>query len=150
MPCACAINVELYPNPQEICGHQSYWGGLGKAGRRAEAEEGAGESEPPETIIPTSPQANAAAAALDKKQRVFDKMLAEWQQKCEELQVEVDSAQKECRMYMTESFKIKTAYEESLEHLESVKKENKTLQGESEGRDKDPGRASLLLSASHV
>uniref|UniRef100_A0A673UGF7 Myosin-16 n=1 Tax=Suricata suricatta TaxID=37032 RepID=A0A673UGF7_SURSU len=75
-------------------------------------------------------KANAAAAALDKKQRLFDKMLAEWQQKCEELQVEVDSAQKECRMYMTESFKIKTAYEESLEHLESVKKENKTLQEE--------------------
>ncbi|XP_005875894.1 myosin-16 [Myotis lucifugus] len=75
-------------------------------------------------------KANAAAAALDKKQRVFDKMLAEWQQKCEELQVEVDSSQKECRMYMTESFKIKTAYEESLEHLESVKKENKTLQEE--------------------
>ncbi|KAF3813902.1 hypothetical protein GH733_017934 [Mirounga leonina] len=75
-------------------------------------------------------KANAAAAALDKKQRVFDKMLAEWQQKCEELQMEVDSSQKECRMYMTESFKIKTAYEESLEHLESVKKENKTLQEE--------------------
>lgn len=71
---------------------------------------------------------------MDKKQRVFDKMLAEWQQKCEELQVEVDSSQKECRMYMTESFKIKTAYEESLEHLESAKKENKTLQGESEGK----------------
>ncbi|XP_045427676.1 putative uncharacterized protein MYH16 [Pipistrellus kuhlii] len=75
-------------------------------------------------------KANAAAAVLDKKQRVFDKMLAEWQQKCEELQVEVDSSQKECRMYMTESFKIKTAYEESIEHLESVKKENKTLQEE--------------------
>uniref|UniRef100_A0A2K5P7S3 Myosin heavy chain 16 n=1 Tax=Cercocebus atys TaxID=9531 RepID=A0A2K5P7S3_CERAT len=75
-------------------------------------------------------KANAAAAALDKKQRLFDKMLAEWQQKCEELQVELDNSQKECRMYMTESFKIKTAYEESLEHLESVKKENKTLQEE--------------------
>uniref|UniRef100_G3T1M4 Uncharacterized protein n=1 Tax=Loxodonta africana TaxID=9785 RepID=G3T1M4_LOXAF len=74
-------------------------------------------------------KANAAAAALDKKQRLFDKMLAEWQQKCEELQVEVDSSQ-ECRVYMTESFKVKTAYEESLEHLESVKKENKTLQEE--------------------
>lgn len=61
-------------------------------------------------------------------------MLAEWQQKCDELQVELDGSQKECRMYMTESFKIKTAYEESLEHLESVKKENKTLQGESKGR----------------
>lgn len=77
-------------------------------------------------------------------------MLAEWQQKCEELQVEVDSSQKECRMYMTESFKIKTAYEESLEHLESVKKENKTLQGESADRDKDSGGASFLLSVSWV
>lgn len=74
-------------------------------------------------------QSNAACAALDKKQRAFDKMLAEWHQKCEELQLEVDSSQKECRMYMTENFKLKSAYEESLEHLESVKKENKTLQG---------------------
>ncbi|XP_025060351.1 myosin-16 [Alligator sinensis] len=75
-------------------------------------------------------KANAACAALDKKQRAFDKMLAEWQQKCEELQVEVDNSQKECRIYMTENFKLKTAYEEALEHLESVKKENKTLQEE--------------------
>lgn len=74
-------------------------------------------------------QANAACAALDKKQRAFDKMLAEWQQKCEELQVELDNSQKDCRMYMTENFKLKTVYEEALEHLESVKKENKTLQG---------------------
>ncbi|XP_044289202.1 myosin-16 [Varanus komodoensis] len=75
-------------------------------------------------------KSNAACAALDKKQRAFDKMLAEWQQKCEELQLEVDNSQKECRMYMTENFKLKTAYEEALEHLESVKKENKTLQEE--------------------
>lgn len=84
-------------------------------------------------------QSNAACAALDKKQRAFDKMLAEWQQKCEELQVEVDSSQKECRMYMTENFKLKTVYEESLEHLESAKKENKTLQGKSSGGCKDAG-----------
>uniref|UniRef100_A0A8C0DEB4 Myosin-16 n=1 Tax=Balaenoptera musculus TaxID=9771 RepID=A0A8C0DEB4_BALMU len=75
-------------------------------------------------------KANAAAAALDKRQRVFDKMLAEWQRKREELQAEADASQKECRVYMTESFKIKTVYEESLEHLESVRKENKTLQEE--------------------
>ncbi|TFK10558.1 inactive pancreatic lipase-related protein 1 [Platysternon megacephalum] len=75
-------------------------------------------------------KANAACAALDKKQRAFDKMLAEWQQKCEELQVELDNSQKDCRIYMTENFKLKTAYEEALEHLESVKKENKTLQEE--------------------
>ncbi|XP_029433444.1 myosin-16 isoform X2 [Rhinatrema bivittatum] len=75
-------------------------------------------------------KANAAAAALDKKQRAFDKMLSEWHQKCEELQVELESSQKECRIYMTENFKLKTAYEESLEHLEVVKKESKILQEE--------------------
>ncbi|KAM6121792.1 LOW QUALITY PROTEIN: uncharacterized protein MYH16 [Phoenicopterus ruber ruber] len=72
-------------------------------------------------------KANAAGAALDKKQRAFDKMLAEWQQKTQELQVAVDSSQKE---YTTENFELKTAYEESLEHLESMKKENKALQEE--------------------
>ncbi|XP_007904316.1 myosin-16 [Callorhinchus milii] len=75
-------------------------------------------------------KANAAAASLDKKQRVFDKMLSEWQQKCEELQVELDSSQKECRTYVTEVFKLKTAYEEALDQLEVVKKDNKNLQDE--------------------
>ena len=57
-------------------------------------------------------------------------MIAEWSQKCEELQVELDTSQKECRTYMTEIYKLKTSYEESLEHLEIVKKDNKTLTGE--------------------
>lgn len=52
--------------------------------------------------------------------------------------MEADSSQKECRVYMTESFKIKTAYEEFLQHLESVNKENKTPQGESEGGQVGP------------
>ncbi|XP_061080576.1 myosin-16-like [Conger conger] len=72
-------------------------------------------------------KSNAAAAALDKKQRTFDKMIAEWSQKCEELQVELDTSQKECRNYMTEIYKLKTSFEESLEQLEVVKKDNKTL-----------------------
>lgn len=56
-------------------------------------------------------------------------MMAEWSQKCEELQLELDSSQKECRIHMTESYKLKTAYEEAQDHLESVKKDNKTLAG---------------------
>ncbi|KAJ8364007.1 hypothetical protein SKAU_G00128380 [Synaphobranchus kaupii] len=75
-------------------------------------------------------KSNAAAAALDKKQRTFDKMISEWSQKCEELQLELDSSQKECRIHMTESYKLKTAYEEAQDHLESVKKDNKTLSEE--------------------
>ncbi|KAM6350621.1 LOW QUALITY PROTEIN: uncharacterized protein MYH16 [Alca torda] len=72
-------------------------------------------------------KANAACAALDKKQRAFDKMLAEWQQKCEELQVKCVVPR---RMYTTENFELKTVYEESLEHLESMMKENKAFQEE--------------------
>ncbi|XP_034749644.1 myosin-16-like [Etheostoma cragini] len=73
---------------------------------------------------------NAAAAALDKKQRVFDKLAAEWSQKNEELQLELDNSQKESRSYMTELYKLKTAYEESQDHIETVRKENKTLSEE--------------------
>ncbi|XP_078095930.1 myosin-16-like [Mustelus asterias] len=75
-------------------------------------------------------KANAAAAILDKKQRSFDKMMSEWQQKYEELQVELDSSQKECRCHVTEVFKLKTVYEEIIEQLEVVKKDNKNLQDE--------------------
>ncbi|XP_035852694.1 myosin-16-like [Sander lucioperca] len=75
-------------------------------------------------------RSNAAAAALDKKQRVFDKMAAEWSQKNEELQLELDNSQKESRSYMTELYKLKTAYEESQDHIETIRKENKTLSEE--------------------
>ncbi|XP_049924440.1 myosin-16-like [Epinephelus moara] len=75
-------------------------------------------------------RSNAAAAALDKKQRVFDKLAAEWTQKNEELQLELDNSQKESRSYMTELYKLKTAYEESQDQIEAVRKENKTLSEE--------------------
>merc|ERR1712048_1321013 len=42
-------------------------------------------------------RSNSAAAALDKKQRNFDKVLAEQKQHEEELQVELEQAQKEAR-----------------------------------------------------
>ncbi|XP_035510913.1 myosin-16-like [Morone saxatilis] len=72
-------------------------------------------------------RSTAAAAALDKKQRVFDKLAAEWSQKNEELQLELDNSQKESRSYMTELYKLKTVYEESQDQIETVRKENKTL-----------------------
>merc|ERR1712178_162549 len=75
-------------------------------------------------------RANSAAAALDKKQRNFDKVLAEHKQKEEELQVELEGAQKEGRSLSTELFKTKNAYEEALDGLETVKRENKNLQEE--------------------
>ncbi|XP_038551249.1 myosin-16-like [Micropterus salmoides] len=75
-------------------------------------------------------RSNAAAAALDKKQRVFDKLAAEWSQKNEELQLELDNSQKESRSYMTELYKLKTAYEESQDQIEAIRKENKILSEE--------------------
>merc|ERR1711937_623023 len=75
-------------------------------------------------------RANSAASALDKKQRNFDKILAEHKQKEEELQVELESAQKEARSLSTDLFKTKNAYEEALDGLETVKRESKNLQEE--------------------
>ncbi|XP_070704641.1 myosin-4-like [Pempheris klunzingeri] len=75
-------------------------------------------------------RSNAAAAALDKKQRNFDKVLAEWKQKYEEGQVEMESAIKEVRCLGTENFKMKNTFEECLEQLETLKRENKNLQQE--------------------
>lgn len=56
--------------------------------------------------------------------------MAEWKQKYEESQAELDSAQKESRSLSTELFKLKNSYEEALDHLETMKRENKNLQRE--------------------
>ena len=58
-------------------------------------------------------------------------VLAEWKQKFEEGQAELEGAQKEARSLSTELFKMKNSYEESLDQLETMKRENKNLQRES-------------------
>jgi predicted nuclease with TOPRIM domain len=55
-------------------------------------------------------------------------VLAEWKQKYEETQAELEASQKESRSLSTELFKVKNAYEESLDQLETLKRENKNLQ----------------------
>lgn len=72
---------------------------------------------------------------LTKPQVVFiwfsscnPQVLSEWKQKHEEAQAELDGSQKESRSLSTELFKIKNCYEEALEHLEILKRENKNLQ----------------------
>lgn len=59
-------------------------------------------------------------------------ILAEWKQKYEESQAELEGTQKESRSLSTELFKLKNSYEEALDHLETVKRENKNLQRESD------------------
>lgn len=60
---------------------------------------------------------------------MLDKQLGDWRQKCEELLAEVESCQKESRQHAAELFKLKTAYEESVEQGEALRRENKALQG---------------------
>ncbi|NWI47259.1 MYH6 protein, partial [Picathartes gymnocephalus] len=105
-----------------------------------------------EDLMADVERSNAAAAGLDKKQRNFDKVgrggglgvgpsgcgvtpgcpqvLAEWKQKFEESQTELEASQKEARALSTDLFKLRNIYEESLEHLETFKRENKNLQEE--------------------
>ena len=72
-------------------------------------------------------RSNAAAAQLDKKQRNFDKILAEEKQKQEELQVELELSQKEVREKQTELFTLKNGCEEMIDNLEAIRRENKNL-----------------------
>lgn len=63
----------------------------------------------------------------------FLQVLAECRQKYEECQSELEASQKESRGLSTELFKLKNSYEETLDHLETVKRENKNLQGTASG-----------------
>ena len=45
------------------------------------------------------------------------------------MQVDLEQSQKESRSLSTELFKMKNAYEEAMDALETVKRENKNLQG---------------------
>ncbi len=59
----------------------------------------------------------------------FNQVLAEWKQKYEESQTELESVQKEARSLSTELFKLKNSYEESRGPPGEHKRENKNLQG---------------------
>lgn len=56
-------------------------------------------------------------------------LLSDWKLKFEESQTELEASQRESRSLSTELFKLKNCYEEALDHLETVKRENKNLQG---------------------
>merc|ERR1711978_430491 len=50
--------------------------------------------------------------------------------KADDIAAEVDASQKECRNYNSELFRLKSAYDETLEQLDVVKRENKNLADE--------------------
>ncbi|OPJ72146.1 hypothetical protein AV530_007881 [Patagioenas fasciata monilis] len=56
--------------------------------------------------------------------------VAEWKKKYEESQLEREALSKETRSLNTERFKVKNAYEETLDQIETITRENKTLKQE--------------------
>merc|ERR1711887_113775 len=75
-------------------------------------------------------RAQTATIAAEKRQKNFDKIICEWKMKVDDLAAELDASQKECRNYSTELFRVKAAYEENLEQIDSVRRENKNLADE--------------------
>merc|ERR1719320_412603 len=68
-----------------------------------------------------------ARNTAEKKQKNFDKIIQEWKLKVDDLAAEYDASQKEARNYSTELFRVKACYEENVDSLDSVRRENKNL-----------------------
>merc|ERR1712168_507283 len=75
-------------------------------------------------------RAQNSAAAAEKRQKNFEKCITEWKAKVDDLVHDVDASQNESRTYSTELFRMKACYDESLEHLDGVRRENKNLSDE--------------------
>merc|ERR1719508_204655 len=75
-------------------------------------------------------QAQLLNAAMEKKAKQFDRIVAEWKGKVDSLGMDLDVSQKDTRNASSELFKVKSAYEESILQLEEVRRENKTLSNE--------------------
>jgi len=73
---------------------------------------------------------HAAAIITERRGKNFDKVVGEWKAKGDDIASEVDASQKECRSYNSELFRLKAAWDESMEQLDVVKRENKNLADE--------------------
>merc|ERR1711922_109190 len=67
---------------------------------------------------------------MGKRGKNFDKVIGEWKAKADDLSAEVDASQKECRNFNSELFRLKAAWDETIEQLDVVKRENKNLADE--------------------
>ena len=74
--------------------------------------------------------AQASCMGMEKMAKRFDKIVVKWKHKIDALQAELDQSQVECRSYSTELFKVKTAYEETMQQLDNIHRENKNLSNE--------------------
>lgn len=61
---------------------------------------------------------------------IWFQVVSEWKAKVEDLGSELDASQKEARNYQSELFRLKAAWDEATEQLDTVKRENKNLADE--------------------
>merc|ERR1739838_391575 len=73
---------------------------------------------------------HSAAVISEKRSQNFDKVVNEWKAKVDDLGLELEASQKECRNYNSELFRLRTAWDETIEQLDVVKRENKNLADE--------------------
>merc|ERR1712012_847423 len=66
----------------------------------------------------------------EKRGRNFDKVIGEWKAKSDDLDAEVEASHKEQRNYNAELFRLKSAWDETAQQLDIVKRENKNLADE--------------------
>merc|ERR1712241_845061 len=73
---------------------------------------------------------HAAAIITEKRGINFDKVIGEWKAKSDDLDAEVEASHKEQRNYSSELFRLKSAWDETAQQLDIVKRENKNLADE--------------------
>merc|ERR1712080_50676 len=61
---------------------------------------------------------HAAAIITEKRAANFDKVLGEWKAKADDMMAELEACRSECRNYSSEVYRVKAAYEESVEQHE--------------------------------
>lgn len=54
-------------------------------------------------------------------------VVGEWKMKCDDLATELDSSQRDCRNQSSELFRLRAAWDETVEQLDTVRRENKNL-----------------------
>ena len=73
---------------------------------------------------------HAAAIITEKRGKNFDRVIGEWKAKADDMGAEIEASQGECRNYNSELFRLKAAWDETVEQLDIVKRENKNLADE--------------------
>ena len=73
---------------------------------------------------------HAAAVITEKRGSNFDKVLGEWKLKADDIMAELESCNTEGRNYSSEVFRLKAAHNETMDQLDTVRRENKNLADE--------------------